>query len=151
MKTLLFYLFFVFLFNQCTTQASKPVAQDSFKTTHNSILNYEDSALELNEQTIKDYYHLHIEVEKPFVISFKKAKLSPIYKISHISGVVIIKAEIDTAGNITHFKLVKKAGLGLDEIVVSLLKKVKLTTLYHIDKSYSTSFYLRFVFKRNAM
>ena len=123
------------------------IVEEENRTTEKSILNYENTAKQLNEEVLRERYNIHIEVEEPYIVKFTKSRLPSIYRISNIQGVAIVKAKLDTQGNIVNHRIVRSAGLGLDEITQNLLKSMTFSPLYHTDKAVMSSIFIRIVYK----
>ncbi|MDY6933139.1 MAG: energy transducer TonB [Spirochaetota bacterium] len=122
------------------------IIERPYRTSVNTMFNYEDASKKYTIDNINAHYRLHIEIEKPHIIESVTHDIDDIYIISNIEGTTIIHAQLDKRGRINSHKIVKRAGLGLDEIAERIFKGIKLKPGYIAGYSHKTEVYVRITF-----
>lgn len=103
-------------------RSQQSIVAPRHKTSAHTIYNYEDTTLSIYKETIQNHFLLHIEIDKAYIISAQTIKIPDIYKISHLKSKTIFLARLNTKGKIIQYNVIKKAGLGIDELAAQVLK-----------------------------
>ncbi|MCP4133927.1 MAG: hypothetical protein GY754_23355 [bacterium] len=118
------------------------------KKSEESVLNYEEKAGKSTIISIDTHYRIHIQTEKPYIITPPAPEDLPrIYKVSGLKGTAVFLADVDTEGSIRSYSLAKSAGMGLDEIAETILKKIKLSPGKHAYKESASKIFIRIEFR----
>lgn len=131
--------------SSCVTDNNK-IIKKKYRTTENSILNYEDTARQLTVESINEHFLLNIEIEAPYVIKTTKIKLDDIYSVSNIGGISIFEVSINKNGKILSRKILKKAGFEFDKLAEKILSKIKISPAYKIGVSKATKIIVKIEF-----
>lgn len=151
LKKIIFMFMNILLFLACTSNDKNvSVLKPEFRTSPHSVLNYEDASRSIYEETLNDHYQTRTEVEHPSIIQAVSNTIRTIYLKSEIEGFFIASAEADVHGKIISYKVVKNAGLGLDQIAISVLTNLKISPPYHFGKPYPSQLTLSIYFKKRV-
>ena len=145
MKRVLIFIILIF-HNSCTVYryfTQDQLIDRSFRTSNNTMLNYEDASRKYTIDSINDHYRLHVEIEKPYVISSVNYDVQRIYRISDIEGTAIFRAKLNKKGRIISYVLVKSAGLGLDKIANDVIKSIKISPASIAGNLHNAEVYLK--------
>ncbi|MDY6969521.1 MAG: energy transducer TonB [Spirochaetota bacterium] len=139
----------LFNFLQCSLYrkiSPQELIDPIYRTSDRTILNYEDASRKYTVDNINAHFQIHIEIDKPFIIESAKCEVDDIYKICDIEGIVIYSADIDKTGKIISYKIIKRAGLGFDEIAENIFRSIKISPCFQAGLSYNTSVDIRIHF-----
>lgn len=136
----------LFMF-QCK-QYKSAIIKDNVFVESKTGLNYSKTSYNSMNAVIDYHYRINMEIEKPYIISYTPlTDLPPVYGYSGIEGVSVLKVKINNKGKIISYKIVKRAGLGLDEIAVKIFKNIKISPLFHKSIAGSSDIILCIYFK----
>lgn len=128
------------------TGTRKDVIKREYRTSGKSLLNYEDAAAQFTIDNIRSHFLVHIEIEKPYIMKSAQYNVDKIYRISGIEGTAIYRVSLSSTGKVLSYKLIKKAGLGLDTIAGEIIKTMKLYPGYKSAASGKTTVFVRIIF-----
>ncbi|MCP4132851.1 MAG: hypothetical protein GY754_17935 [bacterium] len=127
--------------------SSEELVKRKFRTSENTILNYEDAAGQYTIDNKKAHFRIHIEIEKPYIIKSANYDVDTIYRVARLEGVAIYRANVGTKGTVKSYEIVKRAGMGLDSIADKIMKNIQCEPAYKLGKKRKSKIYIRIVFK----
>lgn len=130
----------------CNTYNESYMLNDPRYST-GETLNYEYSNRYYVQEIQRDHFLINIDIDKPAIIEIPSPVIDSIYPDSDISGEAIVCFKTDRDGRVMSYEIIKRAGLGLDRYVISIIKEIKIKPLSHRGEDGSSEFGATFVFK----
>lgn len=124
---------------------SNQITDDRFGDTE--TLNYEYTNRGLSTEAKHIHYLVNTEIDDPLVVKVTFPNIGGIHAAAPAEGLAIVQFTSNERGEVLKYRFVKRAGLGLDDYVETMVKSIKIEPLVHKGEKCGSVFNVRFIFR----
>ncbi len=110
-------------------------------------LNYEYTNRSLSSEAEQIHYLVNTEIDDPLVVRVTFPNIKGIHPAVPAEGLAIVQFTSNERGEVLKYRFVKRAGLGLDDYVETMVKGIKIEPLVHKGEKRGSVFNVRFIFR----
>jgi len=135
----------IFLLSCASNNITNQISDDRFGDTE--TLNYEYTNRGLSPEAKQIHYLVNTEIDDPIVVRVTFPNIKGIHPAVPAEGLAIVQFTSNERGEVLKYRFVKRAGLGLDDYVETMVKGIKIEPLVHKGEKRGSVFNVRFIFR----